>query len=75
MGKIKYNFDKDVFVKQYNEIKSSREMAKLYGCSKRTILAFAKSIGYVNEWEIPKEERDYIIASYHTKQSGQLLGY
>jgi hypothetical protein len=72
MGKMKYNFDKDTFVKQYNELKSSREMAKLYGCDKGTILNFAKSIGYVNEWELPQDVRDYIIASYESKSSAEL---
>lgn len=72
MGKRKYSFDKDTFIQQYNKLKSSRKMADIYGCDKGIILAFAKSIGYVNEWEMPQDERDYIIASYQNKKSSDL---
>lgn len=40
------NFDKEDFIKNYNNLKSSRKMAELYGCSKTTILNYAKKINY-----------------------------
>ena len=49
IGNKKYIFDKDEFVNNYNKLRSSRKMAKLYGCDKGIILKFAKEIGYKAE--------------------------
>ena len=34
------------FIKNYEQLKSSRKMGELYGCDHGTILAYAKKIGY-----------------------------
>ena len=34
------------FIKNYQLLKSSRKMAELYHCDKKTILSHAKKIGY-----------------------------
>ena len=34
------------FIKNYQQLKSSRKMAELYSCSKGTIVKHAQKIGY-----------------------------
>ena len=72
------NFDKDEFIKNYNELKSSRKMADLYKCSKATILNYAKKINYDNNHNkiikitnIPLEQ---IINDYETLNSLEKVG-
>lgn len=69
-----YYFDKDEFVKKYDEFKSSRKMAEYYGCDKGTILTFAKKIGYVNKYRtsVTKEEKEDIINRYYTSLAKDL---
>ena len=38
--------DNKTFIENYKRLKSSRKMGELYGCSKNTITAHAKKIGY-----------------------------
>lgn len=40
------NFNQEEFISNYKKLKSARKMSKLYGCSKSTILNYAKKIGY-----------------------------
>ena len=40
------NFDRNEFIENYNNLKSSRKMAELYDCNKTTILNYAKKINY-----------------------------
>lgn len=40
------HFNKEEFIKNYKELKSSRKMALLYNCDKKTITNYAKQIGY-----------------------------
>lgn len=40
------SFDKNEFIENYDNLKSSRKMAELYNCSKTTILNYAKKINY-----------------------------
>ena len=40
------NWNKEEFIKNYQQLKSSRKMAELYNCDRKTITAFAKKIGY-----------------------------
>lgn len=36
------------FKQKYDELKSAQKVADYYGCSKQTVLNYAKSIGYDN---------------------------
>lgn len=36
------NWNKEEFIKNYQQLKSSRKMAKLYNCNRKTITEFAK---------------------------------
>ena len=41
------NFGDDItFIKNYQELKSSRKMGQLYNCDKSSIINHAKKIGY-----------------------------
>lgn len=74
MGKEKFTFDKEVFIENYNNLKSSRKMADLYGCDKTTILNFAKKIGYTNTYRasLTDIEKDEVISKYYTHTALQL---
>lgn len=39
-------FGNEEFIENYKKLKSSKKMAKLYGCDKKTITTHAKEIGY-----------------------------
>lgn len=41
-------FDREEFIKVYDELKSSRKVAEYFGCSKTPVLQYAKQIGYDN---------------------------
>lgn len=70
----KFIFNKDEFIKNYNELQSSRKMAELYKCNKTTILNYAKEIGYNNHYDnkLTSEEIQEIINQYEFKDSIQL---
>lgn len=70
----KFIFNKDEFIKNYNELRSSRKMAELYKCNKTTILNYAKEIGYNNHYDnkLTSEEIQEIINQYEFKDSIQL---
>lgn len=63
--------DKEEFIKLYNQLKSSTLMAEHYRVSKKTILKYAKSIGFRNEYRnsLTKEEVNYVLESYHLKKA------
>lgn len=67
-------FDKEKFIKDYKELKSSRKMGELYKCNKNLILKYAKEIGFKNDYlrSLNQEEKEYIINSYQTKTVTQL---
>ena len=64
----------DDFIEDYNELKSSTEMAKKYGITRETILKFAKRINYKNTYRasLTKEEEYYILSQYEFKSSTDL---
>lgn len=39
-------FEEEEFVKNYDNLKSSRKMAELYSCDRKTITAYARKINY-----------------------------
>ena len=41
-----FEFEEKEFVKNYDNLKSSRKMAELYSCDRKTITAYARKIGY-----------------------------
>ena len=70
------------FIKNYQQLKSSRKMAKLYGCSKGTITKHAQKIGYdyssnkerkITNYPIEEVIRDYYSLG-STKQVGEKYG-
>ena len=76
MGK-KINFGPDEeFIKNYQELKSSRKMAELYGCSKNPILNHAKEIGFdvtsIQTYKLSEEDKKRIISLYNEKTSTEL---
>lgn len=73
----KINFDSDEeFIKNYKELKSSRKMAELYGCSKNTILRHAQEIGFntasAQTPKLSEEDKKRIISLYNEKTSTEL---
>ena len=74
-AKINFGSDEE-FIKNYKELKSSRKMAELYGCSKNPILKHAKDIGFdINSVQTPKlseEDKKRIISLYNEKTSTEL---
>lgn len=73
--KKKYIFEKEKFIKEYDKLKSSRKMAKLYGCDKGTILKYAKSIGYKRKNYLTDEDKEEIVRQYETKTSSELAEF
>lgn len=49
-------------------------MAERYNCCRKTILKYAKEIGYVNHYrpELTDEQKKYIISCYHSKLQKEL---
>lgn len=74
MGKRKFYFEPEEFIKDYVALKSSRAMAQKYGCDKGIILAYAKKIGYINNYrpELTEKQKTEIIRKYHTHKSTEL---
>ena len=72
--KKRYIFNKEEFIKKYNELKSSRKMAEFFKCDKTTILNYAKSIGYTNNYLLSLSEKDKqdIINKYYDNTAKEL---
>lgn len=66
------------FIKNYQQLKSSRKMAKLYGCSKGTIIKHAQKIGY--DYSSNKERKitnypiEEIVRDYYSLGSAKQVG-
>ncbi len=74
---IKVDFGPDeIFIANYQKLKSSRKMSELYKCSKTSILNHAKKINFdVKTVQTPKlseEDKQRIISLYNEKTSSQL---
>lgn len=73
--KINWGSDED-FIQRYVELKSSRKMGELYGCTKKTIINHCKDIGFdytsLKRGKLSDADKQKIIAEYETKTSGQL---
>lgn len=73
--KIDFGSNED-FIKNYQDLKSSRRMGELYKCDKTSVLNHAKRIGFnVKSVQTPKlslEDKARIISLYNEKTSGQL---
>ena len=61
------NWNKEEFIKNYQQLKSSRKMAELYNCNRNTITAFAKKIGYYST-EYQKIEDKGLFKKYEEYQ-------
>lgn len=50
-------------------------MAERYNCCKKTILNYAKEIGYINHYrpELTEERKKYIVSCYHSKLQKELI--
>lgn len=74
-AKINFGPDEE-FIKNYQELKSSRKMGELYGCNKTTILNHAKQIGFnvnsVQSYKLSMEDKERIISLYNEKTSTEL---
>lgn len=71
---INYGEDEE-FIKNYDELKSSRKMAKLYNCDKKSILKHAKEIGYVcktRTYKLSEQDKKEIIEKYDIESSAKL---
>lgn len=63
------------FIKNYDELKSSRKMAALYDCTKTSILQHAKKIGYkckTRIYKLSEQDKKDIINKYETSSSSDL---
>lgn len=73
--KINFGSNED-FIKNYENLKSSRKMAELYNCNKTSVLNHAKKINYdVNsnkEYKLSNEDKEYIKQNYNNMTSTQL---
>lgn len=73
--KINFGSDEE-FIKNYENLKSSRKMAELYNCNKTSILNHAKKINYdVNsnkKYKLSNEDKEYIKQNYNNMTSTQL---
>lgn len=71
-----FNIDRDEFINRYEELLSSRKMAEYYNVSHKTILNFAKEIGYVNqvakERLLKDEQIQEIVDSYEQSSASKL---
>lgn len=74
--KIDFGSDEE-FIRNYEELKSSRKMAELYGCTKNPILRHAKEIGYNvdsnKQYKLSEQDKQDIIAAYYTNQTSTSL--
>ena len=64
------------FIKNYQELKSSRKMGELYNCDKSSVLNHAKKIGFdtksVQSYKLSEEDKKRIISLYNEKTSSEL---
>ena len=71
------NLNKEEFIKNYQQLKSSRKMAELYNCNRNTITAFAKKIGYDysnnKEIKITAVPPEQIIQLYNEVKNCQVI--
>lgn len=55
----------EIFIKNYQKLKSSRKMGELYNCDKSSVLNHAKKIGFdvqsVQTYKLSKEDKENII--------------
>ena len=67
-------FNKEKFIEDYDKLKSSREMAKLYNCNKTTILNYARKIGYKNicNGKLSNEQKEEKLNQYEEKTRKEL---
>ncbi len=67
-------FEKEEFIKKYDELKSSVRMAEFYNCCDKTILNYAKKIGYINYYRahLSDKDKDEIVSQYYTSNSRSL---
>ena len=75
-NKIDWGSD-DEFIAKYTELKSSRKMAQIYKCNKRSVLNHAKSIGFDpnnidRQYKLSPDDKANIIAAYYIKSSQEL---
>ena len=75
-AKIIFNSDEE-FIENYKELKSSRKMSELYGCSKSTILEHAKELkiepaSIQKKSKLSEEDKKRIISLYYDKSSTEL---
>ncbi len=77
MKKIDLGSDED-FIKNYQQLKSSRKMGELYNCTKGVILRHAKEIGYDpsgnKEIKLPINHPEEVIQLYEQLQSATAVG-
>jgi hypothetical protein len=71
--KIEWNSNEE-FIANYNNLKSSKLMAELYGCSKTAILNHAKAINFninsINrEYKLSNQDKKNIIAAYNSDKT------
>lgn len=73
--KINFGSDEE-FIKNYENLKSSRKMAELYNCNKTSILNHAKKINYDvssnKKYKLSSEDKEYIKQNYNNMTSTQL---
>lgn len=69
-----FNPDKDEFIKKYDELKSSRKVAKYYNVEHTTILNYARKIGYDNSIDMLLNDDDvrYILSRYEYNSASEL---
>lgn len=72
---MKYNWNKEQFIQDYDLLKSSRKMADKYKVNRKAILSFAKQIGYQNTnmgVKITEKIKPYLREQYYYKSSTEL---
>lgn len=75
--KIDFGSDEE-FIKNYQELKSSRKMGELYGCNKTSVLTHAKKIGFDPKkdidrgYKLSEEDKKRILSLYNEKTSTEL---
>lgn len=63
-----------LFIDKYDELKNANSMAKYFGVCKKTILSYAKEIGYTNHYraELTDEQVHYICSQYYLKSAKEI---
>ena len=70
----KFSPPKEEFINKYNELKSANKMAEFYNVCKKTILSYAKEIGYVNKYRngLTDSQIQYVLDNYNNKTSTEI---